>query len=384
MTVGRTQLSELFTIHKGHKPGDVFGELVPGARRLLQINDLRGQGPLRYTSDKSGLSVTTEDIVVAWDGANAGTVGFGLEGTAGSTLAVLRPVSDAVFAPYAGRYLQSKFASLSRATDGAAVPHLNRRLLESMVIPLPSLAEQRRIAAVLDKADAVRRKRRESLGLLDEFLRSAFRELFGDLVRNDKKWQVLLLENVAQVQGGLQVSARARQEGRVVPYLRVANVYRDQLDLAEIKTLRASEDEISRTALQVGDVLVVEGHGNREEIGRSAVWSGSIDPCVHQNHIIRVRCEKARVEPVYLSAYLNSAAGRRQMIGFGKTTSGLNTISTGNVKKVKVAIPPLELQRRYTDHTAHVCALAGRIRKAEMDAEALFDSLAQRAFRGEM
>jgi type I restriction enzyme S subunit len=285
---------------------------------------------------------------------------------------------------YLWHWLASAKPALNRRARGSTFKQVTRAAVGSLLIPLPPLAEQRRIAAVLDKADGVRRKRRDSLQLLDEFLRSAFLEMFGDPVRNEKGWEVLPLERIANVQGGLQVTARRASNPKDVPYLRVANVYRDRLDLSEVKKLRVTDDELERTRLQAGDVLVVEGHGNPAEIGRSAVWDGSIDPCVHQNHLIRVRADKAKAEADYLSAFLNSAGGRRQMFGFGKTTSGLNTISTGNVRRVQIMLPPIDLQRRHRQLRSQVLVSGQRIAAALQEKGILFDSLAQRAFQGQL
>jgi len=282
---------------------------------------------------------------------------------------------------YLARFLkwsEPRILGWARATTADNIPVDRLRTLE---VPLPPLVEQRRIAAMLDRADGVRRKRREAIRLLDEVLRTAFLEMFGDPVRNEKGWEVVRLGDVGEIQGGLQLTSRRATNPLEVPYLRVANVYRDELHLTEIKHLRVAVAELERTRVQAGDVLIVEGHGNPQEIGRSAVWDGSLEPCVHQNHLIRVRLELSSAEPSYVSAYLNSAAGRRQMHRAGKTTSGLNTISTSNVKAVSVVLPPLSEQRRYVAVRTAALASAERMTAAGDVSEGLFNALGQRAFR---
>ena len=133
------------------------------------------------------------------------------------------------------------------------------------------------------------------------------------------------------------------------PYLRVANVLRDQLVLSEIKSIRLTDREFARVRLRRGDLLVVEGHGNAAEIGRAAVWDGRVEDCVHQNHLIRVRPDRALVIPEFACAYLNSSSGRQHLLRSGKTTSGLNTITTSDVRACEMYVPPLALQRRYAD-----------------------------------
>jgi type I restriction enzyme, S subunit len=112
-------------------------------------------------------------------------------------------------------------------------------------------------------------------------LKSTFLEMFGDPVRNEKGWEKKDLGDISQIQGGLQVTIKRADNPVELPYLRVANVYRDFLNLSEIKTIKVTKTEAERVRLEKGDILVVEGHGNPTEIGRSAVWDGSIENCLH-------------------------------------------------------------------------------------------------------
>lgn len=283
-------------------------------------------------------------------------------------------------------YLNSPYAKqeIARITFGVTRPKVTLADFRQIGIQLPPIEEQRRIAAILDKADAIRRKREEGIRLTEELLRSTFLDMFGDPVQNTKGWETRSLGDLADVQGGLQLAPVRDRHPIRVPYLRVANVYRDRLDLREIKEIGCTAAELERVRLLNGDILLVEGHGNRDEIGRAAIWDGSIGNCVHQNHLIRLRLNQQVVEPNYLNAFINSEGGRRQLVGFGKTTSGLNTISVSNVRQVKALLPPLSKQQAFASRIEKIrCFLAGRTRACEA-ASGLFDSLVQRAFRGEL
>jgi type I restriction enzyme S subunit len=257
-------------------------------------------------------------------------------------------------------------------------------MVEELEIPLPPLAEQRRIADVLDRAEALRAKRRAALTHLDSLTQSLFLDLFGDPVTNPKGWPIVRVGEVADVQGGLQVTTARKSLPNEVPYLRVANVYRGFLNLAEIKTIRATDAEIARTKLVKDDLLIVEGHGNPDEIGRGALWDGSVAGCIHQNHIIRARFAFAKVVPLYACEYLNSRGGRRHLLRAGKTTSGLNTISVSEVRGTPVAIPPISLQREFARRVTAVEAMKTSQRASLAELDALFASLQHRAFRGEL
>ncbi len=243
-------------------------------------------------------------------------------------------------------------------------------------IPLPPLAEQKRIAAVLDQVDTLRAKRREAITLLDDLAQSIFLDMFGNLPASAR------LSDLAHVQGGLQLSGTRSSLPCEVPYLRVANVYRGYLQLNEIKKLKATPQEIERTRLETGDLLIVEGHGNPNEIGRAALWDGSIDNCTHQNHLIRIRVDRRHLIPEYLEMYLNSIAGRRHLLGSANTTSGLNTISTGAVKGNPIPVPSMDQQRVFLGRLEQLRRTMRRHRTHLAALDELFVSLQQRAFSG--
>lgn len=267
---------------------------------------------------------------------------------------------------------------------GGSLMRARPEFVKRIKIYLPKLAKQRRIAAILDKADAIRRKRCRAIELTDQFLKSAFLEMFGDPVTNPKGYETKQLSEISDIQGGLQVTSKREGLPIKLPYLRVANVHRESLDLEIIKPMQVTPQEFARVKLVCGDILVVEGHGNRDEIGRCAVWDASIDPCIHQNHLIRIRLNPECAYPTYVSAYLNSAGGRRQLFRRSNTTSGLNTISTTTLKSTTVLLPEKSAQQRYLDLVAKVNQLRSAQRIIHASGDAFFNSLVQRAFRGEL
>jgi type I restriction enzyme S subunit len=108
------------------------------------------------------------------------------------------------------------------------------------------------------------------------------------------------------------------------------------------------EGELDRLRLMNGDLLIVEGNGSPTEIGRMAVWDGSIEDCVHQNHIIRARPGR-EVLPEYLSAYWNSLQGRRSVTAVASSTSGLHTLSVRKIKSIPVPLPSLKIQSKIVE-----------------------------------
>ncbi|MFD3302146.1 restriction endonuclease subunit S [Aquipseudomonas alcaligenes] len=277
--------------------------------------------------------------------------------------------------------LKRRFSALAA---GAVVKNLNIDLVKGVEIPLPPLLEQKRIAAILDKADAIRRKRQQAIQLADDFLRAVFLDMFGDPVTNPKGWSVKLVDAVAQVQGGLQVTQKRAGLPLLKPYLRVANVLRNRLELGEIKMLNVTAAEYERVRLEKDDILVVEGHGNPDEIGRCAVWSGEVDGIVHQNHLIRIRVDRNYVRPEFMNSYINSSGGRRQMMAASNSTSGLNTISVGVVKSLQMILPPLQAQDRYISISEKTRTLIRKQCADQQEWDLSFAALSQKAFSGQL
>ena len=274
--------------------------------------------------------------------------------------------------------------SPSRLIHDHSYPSIRISEISGLGVPDLQIGEQRRIADILDKTDVIRREIKAYLNLANRLLQSTFLKLFGDPVNNPRGWPIATVNNLGVVQSGLQVSRKRNTLPMRRPYLRVANVFRDELILSEIKEIGLTKAEFSRTKLKFGDVLIVEGHGNPNEIGRTCVWDGSINGCVHQNHLIRFRPDRNVVSPIYLSRLLNSQGGRLQLIAAARTTSGLNTISTTKVRELRIPLPPIEEQHEFERFVAAQEQIVTQARRARAEAARLFSSLSQGAFRGEL
>ncbi len=320
--------------------------------------------------------IRVNDILVSMTRPNLNAVALvpaELDGEICSTgFAVLRS-KGAILPAYLFHFVRSHgfVLATTSAVSGALYPAITASFLRSLTIPLPPLDEQRRIVGLLDRAAEIRRRADATRAKARAIIPALFLNTFGDPATNPKGWLVAELGRHADVQGGVQVSAKRAALPVELPYLRVANVMRGRLDLTEIKMIRVTASEALRTSLVRGDVLVVEGHGNPNEIGRAAVWDGSIATCTHQNHLIRVRPNLCSLTPEYVQAFLNSDVGRRFLIQNGKTTSGLNTISTRNVKEVGIPLPPISLQAVFAKHVQRLEALAHHLDIAAVKAEAM-------------
>lgn len=274
---------------------------------------------------------------------------------------------------------RAALTAMNSTTSG--LRNLNRALYLSQRVPLLPIADQGRIAAVLDKADEIRRKRQESLGLLDELLRSAFLEMFGDCVRNEKGWESTRLGTMAEIVSGVTKGRKLRGNPRSVPYLRVANVQDGHLDLREMKVIDANEQEISKYSLQPGDIVVTEG-GDPDKLGRGAVWQGQVAECIHQNHVFRIRLADQRFTPEFVNALLGSAYGKRYFLKAAKQTTGIASINRTQLAAFPVQRPPMQLQQKYARLLAQVDSAKGKLGTAWGVSSKLVASLEHSLFSG--
>lgn len=161
-------------------------------------------------------------------------------------------------------------------------------------------------------------------------------------------WPVVPLSEVAEIQGGIQKQPKRAPRSNSFPFLRVANVTANGLDLAEVHTIELFDGELERYRLARGDLLVVEGNGSPSQIGRASVWDGSIQDAVHQNHLIRVR-PKAVLDPRFLGHVWSSPSVRSDITAVASSTSGLHTLSVTKLKKILIPLPPFAEQCRIVD-----------------------------------
>lgn len=272
-------------------------------------------------------------------------------------------------------------AQYSRLGRGTAERRksISLEALGRLGVHLPPLAEQRRIAAILDEAAALRMARRESLRLLHALPREI-------LAQHDAQgWETVSLGEVASLQGGLTVNARRATLPQRAGYLRVANVFRGAIDLTEIKELGVSPAELERTRIRLGDLLVVEGHGNPDEVGRAALVTAlpAVD-LTHQNHLFRLRPDTDKVRGRYLELVLNSPGSRDYLRRVANTTSGLNTLNATSIRLLRMRLAPLSIQDEIVREVESVINSVRVAESSSTELDELFVSLQHRAFRGEL
>jgi type I restriction enzyme S subunit len=295
---------------------------------------------------------------------------------------VLRPGSD-----IDGKYLfymiwNPLFRKVAERnmTGTAGQKRVPSSFLKDFKLPLPLLPEQKRIAAILDKADSIRRKRQEAVRLTEELLRSVFLDMFGDPVTNPKGWEVVTVRDlVTEVKYG--TSDKASYEGQY-SVLRMNNItYLGGWNFTDLKRIDIPEKELSKYLVRKGDILFNRTN-SKELVGKTAVYRRD-DPMAYAGYLIRIRPNKQN-NSEYIAAYLNSTHGKTILESMCKSIVGMANINAQELQEIAIMQPPLELQDQYAALVHSVGRVKEKLITSSEVTDTLFDSLLQRAFKGEL
>ena len=249
-------------------------------------------------------------------------------------------------------------------------------------MPLPPLAEQKRIAGILDAADALRAKRREALAQLDTLLQSTFLDMFGDPVTNPMGW--------TKVRSG-ELFLRPPKIGTITPatsrgYLvvRVGEVGESRIAFERCGRVELSEKDFAKFRLERGDTVIARAIGSKTHLGKASFFAGFDEATVIDSHVMRLRPDSIKCDALWFYSLISSDRGKTLLQQTGGATAVQFNINAKQASSMQVALPPLDLQRGFAaivESVERQKALQ-RVYLAELDT--LFASLQSRAFRGDL
>ena len=252
-------------------------------------------------------------------------------------------------------------------------------LKESNIL-LPSLDEQRRIAAVLDKVGNLITKRKQQLDKLDEMTKAKFVEMFGDTILNPNHLQSIPLQNMADIVSGITKGRKTNNtELFEVPYMAVSNVKAGHIDWTTVKTIEATKAEIEQYRLLPYDVLITEG-GDPDKLGRGAIIKGPPKNCIHQNHIFRVRTDRTKLLPQYFEEYLQHAKAKKYFLNCAKQTTGIASINMKQLRNLPVLLPNWKQQMEFSAFVEQIDRQKLTIKRSFDKLEVLKKALMQEYF----
>ena len=362
----------------------------PLGPKFLRITDIQ-DGAVNWdsvpwcecdTRSASDARLMAGDIVFARTGA-----------TTGKSFLIRHCPTDAVFASYlirvrVGTSAEPRFVShffqtenywaqIAKGARGVAQPGVNATTLKALQIPLPPLAEQRRIAEVLDRAEALRAKRRAALAQLDSLTQSLFLDLFGDPTRNLKGWDTAPFgSQIKGVRYGTGSPPIYADEG--FPFIRATNVKGGTVVRKGLKFISSSEAEkIKKCRISAGDLIVVRSGVNA---GDCALIPEEFDGSyAGYDLIVELDC----VSAVFYNFFINSNYGKQMMDRLTRRAAQPH-LNADQLRGLTTIVPPISLQREFARRVTAVEALKTAQRASLAELDALFATLQHRAFCGEL
>lgn len=310
------------------------------------------------------------------------------DGVATTELVPLRCDEAKVLPHYLAHFLRSAtfLAFATNVVAGAKMPRMVMSEFWSYPVPLPPLEEQRRIAAILDQAETLRTQRRTALALLDSLTQSLFLDMFGDDEKGEPRFAAAALADVLEVP--LQNGAYYPKEEYVsqggVEMVHMGDAFNGIVSRGSLKRVNCSDADLSKYGLNESDILLARRSLTYEGAAKPCLVPSAAEPLIFESSFIRVTPDKKKLSVPYLFHYLGNATIREKRVRPFVTQSTISGINQSNLERVAVVVPPLPLQQTFATRIASIEALKATHRRALAALDALFASLQQRAFAGQL
>lgn len=367
-----------------------------GARQYVGLEDVQPDGSLYWKEDQR-LPVSDK---FAFD---RGHILYGklrpylrkvarpaFDGMCSTDILPLRPKRN-VSRDYLYHFLRTEeFAQQATARSaGVNLPRISPSVLAEFPVALPTtLFEQCRIAAILDKADAIRARRRAALADADKFIASAFAHLVGELAPGHEQWPLRTIEQIAKDRPGSMRTgpfgsdlrhSEFTDEGITV--LGIDNAVQNRFAWGERRFITAEKyQKLQRYRVLPGDVIVtIMG-----TTGRSAVVPDNIPVAISTKHLATISLDREQADPYFISWAIHSAPALRRQIAAANKGAIMDGLNLTIIRGLKIRRPPLPLQQRFAEAVRRHYALVEQAGDPVLNGDALYASLAARAFRGEL
>ena len=289
---------------------------------------------------------------------------------------------------YCYYYLKTNFQIIEKGFHGAGLKHISKDYIQKIKIPIPykdgkpDLLTQKRIAKVLSDAEKLIAKRKESITLLDEFLKATFLEMFGDPVFNRKKWEVRRLDQVtAKITDGKHGDC-IDEKGSGYYFLSAKDLINGKLKYHDVREIKKSEfeDVHKRTDLKLYDLLLGNTGASIGKIG-IVLDKEKAQKTTFQKSISIITVKWDLINPFYLKAFFDY---NRKLFVRSSSGSAMTNLLLSQIRAFKIQIPPLPLQNQFVEIVEKTEALKKQFEESLQELENLYGSLSQKAFKGEL
>ena len=350
-------------------------DLVYVPSHLVKPKQLLKKGDVLIATSSGSLSVV----------GKAGVVDRNLEASFGAFCKVLRIDTDEIYPPYFGYFFEtSKYKNTVRSlAAGANINNLKTEHFDSLEIPLPPLEVQKKIAAILDEADALRQKTKALIAKYDELAQSLFLEMFGDPVTNPKGWELKRLGDLGNLKNGLNYSKQ--ESAFMIKCLGVGN-FKDHYKIEsfdDVKEVNTDSYPTQDYLLKDGDILFVRSNGNNNLVARCIVTYPREEISTFSGFTIRFRITLNIVIPIYLTFLFRNIQFRKRVLKGGRGAN-IQNINQQILSQLSVPVPMIRVQEDFAKAVQQIDQAKLNLKQSHLKSEDTFNSLIQKAFKGNL
>ncbi|MBI4018935.1 MAG: restriction endonuclease subunit S [Candidatus Aenigmarchaeota archaeon] len=345
-----------FKSKKGKIPDNLDVTNGEGYLPYLSMEYLRGKEEnAQFSNDPTALKVEDHDLLLLWDGSNAGEFISAKKGILSSTMVKLN--IQRMNTQYC-KYLCSGFEPMLRdLTVGMGIPHVNGDVLGNIQIPIIGIGEQKKATSFLDSKTSQISKTISADKQLIELLKEKRTALINHVVTkglNPKAkmkdsgiewigevpegWEVKKIKFIGNIVLGKMLTDKEHDGHIQKPYLRAQNILWEKVDVSDVKEMWFSSGELKRFRLKNNDLLVSEGG----EAGRTALWKGEIDECYIQNSVQKVTLDEGCIPNYFL--YLFESYGKRGIFDSVVSRVSIAHLTREKLKEIICTVPPKQEQ----------------------------------------
>ena len=252
--------------------------------------------------------------------------------------------------------------------------------IDKTKIPLPPLEAQKKIAEILDAADTLRQKTKTLIEKYDQLTQSMFLDMFGDPATNPKKFEIVKIRDLI-VEAKYGTSLKSQVHGEY-PYLRMNNItYTGYMNYSDMKYIDIKDSDKQKYNVKKGDI-VFNRTNSKDLVGKTGLITND-DEMVIAGYLIRLRTNKF-ANPYYLWGHLNSKWAKINLKNMCKNIIGMANINAQELQEIKILKAPLPLQNQFAERVQAIEEQKAKAQASLEKSEELFQSLLQRAFKGEI
>ncbi|NMR25837.1 restriction endonuclease subunit S [Pseudoalteromonas sp. NEC-BIFX-2020_015] len=390
------KLGDLVTIKGGGTPSKKVDEYWNGDIPWASVKDLKSN-EISSTADfitEAGVKNSATNLISAGTILTATRMALGKFAINAVDMAINQDLKalfinapSVVERNYLIRFLSSKARYIEGEGKGATVKGITLDFLKDLQVPLPPLDEQKRIAAILDKADSVRRKRQQAIDLADDFLRSVFLDMFGDPVTNPKGWDVKPIQSgLKEIKSGWSAKAESYP------------CKEDELGVLKISAVTSGvfkplENKFVKSELTEGKKLVFPSKGDllfsrantRELVAATCIVTESRNDVFLPDKLWKIKTDTKLLLPEFLHYLIQHPKFKDILTSQATGTSGsMLNISKAKFENSLGIIPPIEMQNKFKDLFWKVDLLNNSVAKSLNRMADNFNSLSQKTFSGKL